>query len=145
MFRHRGAILMECSEQRSKSPIHQYRYCVAFLAMIKILKIKNSKTNLTLCVLELQYFNNSILVLCCCSFYVVARFMLLLVLWLFYSWYVLLSILCVLYFCIVLCIVSPYVYRCFFSTCVQCTDHCHRVKTQSQLINIISYIYIRAT
>jgi hypothetical protein len=39
-----------------------------------------------------------------------------------------------------LCIVSPYVYTCFFSICVQCTDHCHHVETQLQLIHIISYI-----
>jgi hypothetical protein len=32
---------------------------------------------------------------------------------------VLLSVLCVLCFCVVLCIVSPYVRSCFFSICVQ--------------------------
>jgi hypothetical protein len=52
-------------------------------------------------------------------------FMLLFVLWLFYSLCVLFSILCVLCFCIVLCIVSPYVYSYFFSICVQCMDRCH--------------------
>jgi hypothetical protein len=59
------------------------------------------------------------------------------ILWSFYS---LLSILCVLCFCIVLSIVSPYVYGCFFSICVWCTDHCHQVKTQLQLINISHHI-----
>jgi hypothetical protein len=32
-------------------------------------------------------------------------------------------------FCIVLCVVSPYVYICSFPICVQFTDHCHRVET----------------
>jgi hypothetical protein len=40
--------------------------------------------------------------------------------------------------CIVLYIVSPHVYL-FLPTCVQFTDLCHRVKSQLQLINIISY------
>jgi hypothetical protein len=52
-----------------------------------------------------------------------------------YSLYLLL-LLCV--FCIlhVLYIVSPHVYL-FLSICVQFTDHCHRVKSQLQSINII--------
>jgi len=38
----------------------------------------------------------------------------------------------------VVCIVSPYVYyrSCL---CIQCTVHCHRVETQLQYINIVSY------
>jgi hypothetical protein len=40
--------------------------------------------------------------------------LLLMVLLLFYSLHVLLSILCVLCFCIVLCIVSPYIYSVSF-------------------------------
>lgn len=43
-----------------------------------------------------------------CWFYVCFRF-----------FYVLLSILCVVCFCIVLCVVSPNLYFCFFSVCVQ--------------------------
>jgi hypothetical protein len=53
--------------------------------------------------------------------------------------YVLLSVLCILQFCIVLCIVSPHVYSCLFSTVYKFTVRCHRVETQLQLINIISY------
>jgi hypothetical protein len=60
------------------------------------------------------------------------------VLWLFHSLFVLPSTLCVLCFCIALCVVSPYVYSCFFSVFKR-TDHWHRVETQLQLINIISY------
>jgi hypothetical protein len=66
--------------------------------------------------------------------------MLLFVLLLFYSLYVLLSILCVLRFCIVLFIVSCYVYSHFSSIFVSGMDHCHRVKTRLQLINIVSYL-----
>jgi len=55
--------------------------------------------------------------------------------------YVLLSILCVMCFCAVLCIVAPHVYIYFLFT-----DHCHRVeKIQLQLINSIShhiYVYL---
>jgi hypothetical protein len=48
-----------------------------------------------------------------CNLFVVCLFVCFLVL------YVLLSILCVLCFCIILCIVSPHVYSCLFSVCVQ--------------------------
>jgi hypothetical protein len=41
-------------------------------------------------------------------------------------------------FCIVYCF--PHAHSSLFSICVQVkTDHCHRVETQLQLINIISY------
>ena len=56
----------------------------------------------------------------------------------FLVFYVLLSILCDLFFCNVLCIVSPDVYN-YFIFVYNFTDHCHRVETQLQLINIISY------
>ena len=46
------------------------------------------------------------------------------------------SILFVLCFCIVLYIVSPYVYSCLFSIWVQFTDHCQLVETQLQFVNI---------
>jgi hypothetical protein len=81
---------------------------------------------LALCLFALRYVQNT-------------RFMLLFFSWLSYSLYVLLSILCVLCFCIVLCTVSPYVYSCFFPIYVQYRHQCHRVKTQLQLISITSY------
>jgi len=54
--------------------------------------------------------------------------------------YVLLCVLCVLCFCIVLCIVSPMCIVVYFLFVYRCTNHCHRVETQLQLVNIISYM-----
>jgi hypothetical protein len=45
---------------------------------------------------------------------------------------------CVLCFCTVLCLVSPHVVVAFLFMC-KCTDHCHVVETQLQLINIIMH------
>jgi hypothetical protein len=38
MFRHRGAIVRECSEQKSTSPTRQSRYYVSFIWVINLLK-----------------------------------------------------------------------------------------------------------
>jgi hypothetical protein len=38
MFRHRGAIIRECSEQRSESLTRPSRYYVALIEIIEILK-----------------------------------------------------------------------------------------------------------
>ena len=53
--------------------------------------------------------------------------------------YVLLSILCVLGFCIILFIVSPQVHSCLLFL-YKFTDHCHRVETRMQLTNISHHI-----
>ena len=57
--------------------------------------------------------------------------------------YVLLSALFVFCFCIVLCIVASHVI-CFFISVYKFTVHCHVVKTQLQLINIISHFFTLA-
>jgi len=49
--------------------------------------------------------------------------------------HVLLPILCVLCFCTILCIVSPHVHSCLLFL-YKFTDHCQRVETRLQLINI---------
>ena len=53
--------------------------------------------------------------------------------------YVLLSILCVLCFCTVLCIVSPLYIVVYFLLVYSFTDRCHWMEVQLQLINIISH------
>ena len=63
-----------------------------------------------------------------CSFYVC-----------FLVLYSLLSTLCVLCFCIVLCIVSPDLYCFFLSIHLKLSDNCQQVETQLQLIDILSY------
>jgi hypothetical protein len=63
-----------------------------------------------------------------CYVLITSFMFLLFVLCLYFILYVLFSILCVL------CIVSPSVHRSLFV--YKCTDHCHWVKTQLQLINI---------
>ena len=52
----------------------------------------------------------------------------------------LLCVFCVI-FCIVLCIVPPHVYN-YFLYVYKFTDHCYRVETQLQLMNITSYLII---
>jgi hypothetical protein len=46
MFRHRGVIIRELSEQRSIRPALLCRYCVAFIKLIKILKFKMHNFNI---------------------------------------------------------------------------------------------------
>jgi hypothetical protein len=46
MFRHQGAIIRELSEQRNTRPARLYRYCVAFIKIIKIkiLEFQNAQS-----------------------------------------------------------------------------------------------------
>jgi len=81
----------------------------------------------SLCVGTVQYVLllscYCLIVICFISFalcYVLINFLCFLIIhFMFVVLYVLLCVLCVLYFCIVLCIVSPHVYSCLFSVCVQ--------------------------
>jgi len=64
----------------------------------------------------------------------------------FFSCFVcLFSIVC--YFVILYCIsiVPPSVYSCLFPILYKSTDRCHRVETQLQSINIISYSFCLVT
>jgi hypothetical protein len=67
-------------------------------------------------------------------------FLIILFIYFLSGFYVLLSILCVLCFCIILCIVSLHAYSCLFSV-YNFTDYCHRVETQFE-IKKISYLIL---
>jgi 4-hydroxybenzoate polyprenyltransferase len=56
----------------------------------------------------------------------------------FFVLYILLSILCVLFYCIFNVFFLPMYIVIYFLFVYNCTDHSHRVETQMQLINVIS-------
>jgi hypothetical protein len=88
-------------------------------------------------VLYTALFASDLFVLC---YVLITRFMFLLfVLYLFKLSCMFCSLFCVFCVFVFFVIVSPYVYICFFSICLECADHRHGKETQLQLKNIVSY------